>query len=95
MCAGAPDDDVVVSITDTGDGIPPEHLSRLFDRFYRVDEARDRGHGGAGIGLAIAKALVDGHGGSIGVESGGTGTGSTFTVSIPRRSPREAELQRV
>jgi signal transduction histidine kinase len=91
VSARAAADDVVVSVSDTGDGIPPEHLSRLFDRFYRVDEARDRGHGGAGIGLAIAKALVDGHGGSIRATSAGPGTGSTFTVCLPRRSPRDIE----
>lgn len=96
LSAHATDDDVMVSVADTGDGIPPEHLSRLFDRFYRVDEARDRGHGGAGIGLAIAKALVDGHGGSIEVTSAGPGAGSTFTVSLPRDvgQPAASELAR-
>jgi signal transduction histidine kinase len=88
----ATDADVIVAVSDTGDGIPAEHLTRLFDRFYRVDSARDRGHGGAGIGLAIAKALVEGHGGSIAAESGGVGTGSTFTLTLPRRSPPEVTL---
>jgi signal transduction histidine kinase len=91
VTAHATDDEVVVAVSDTGDGIPAEHVSRLFDRFYRVDAARDRGHGGAGIGLAIAKALVEAHGGSIGADSGGPGAGSTFTVTLPRRSPRDAE----
>lgn len=84
VSARATDDDVVISVSDTGEGIPPEHLVRLFDRFYRVDGARDRVHGGAGIGLAIAKALVDGHGGRIKAVSEGPGTGSTFTLSLPR-----------
>ncbi|CAN5358839.1 HAMP domain-containing sensor histidine kinase [soil metagenome] len=84
------DDDVIFTVSDTGDGIPPEHLPRLFDRFYRVDGARDREHGGAGIGLAIAKALVDAHGGSIRADSGGLGSGSTFTVRLSRHLPRGA-----
>lgn len=76
--------DVTVVVSDTGDGVSSEHLPHLFDRFYRVDAARDRVHGGAGIGLAIAKALVDGHGGSIRADSRGLGQGTTFTVSLPR-----------
>ena len=90
VSARATDDDVIVAVTDTGDGIPPEHVTRLFDRFYRVDAARDRGHGGAGIGLAIAKAFVERHGGSIKAESDGPGAGSTFTLSLPRRLPGES-----
>jgi signal transduction histidine kinase len=89
--ARATDHDLIVAVSDTGDGIAPEHLPRLFDRFYRVDAARDRGHGGAGIGLAIAKALVEGHGGNIQADSAGPGTGSTFTFSLPRRPPRRAD----
>jgi signal transduction histidine kinase len=89
VSARATDHDVIVAVSDTGDGIPAEHLNRLFDRFYRVDAARDRGHGGAGIGLAIAKALTEGHGGSIRADSDGPGAGSTFTLSLPRRSPGE------
>ncbi|MEU0498135.1 HAMP domain-containing sensor histidine kinase [Mycobacterium sp. NPDC006124] len=82
--ATATDREVTVEVSDTGDGIPSEHLPHLFDRFYRVDDARDRVHGGAGIGLAIAKALVDGHGGTIRADSPGLGEGATFTVSLPR-----------
>lgn len=77
-------DGVTIVVSDTGDGVSSEHLPHLFDRFYRVDAARDRVHGGAGIGLAIAKALVDGHGGSIKADSTGLGQGTTFTVSLPR-----------
>jgi two-component system, OmpR family, sensor histidine kinase BaeS len=61
--------DVVVSITNSGDGIPPADLPRVFERFYRVEKSRDRSHGGAGIGLAIVKQLVESAGGRVGVES--------------------------
>ena len=84
--------DTVIAVSDSGDGIPREHLARVFDRFYRVDAARDRGHGGAGIGLAIARALIDGHGGSIEAISGGRGAGSTFTFTLPRLDPTSAQL---
>ena len=75
----------VLSVTDTGEGIPAEHLAQVFERFYRVDTARDRAHGGSGIGLAIAKALVDAHGGQLTVTSPGNGHGSTFRILIPKR----------
>ncbi|CQD18346.1 integral membrane sensor signal transduction histidine kinase [Mycolicibacterium conceptionense] len=68
-------------MTDTGEGIPAEHLSHVFERFYRADSARDRDHGGSGIGLAIVKALVEAHGGQITVSSSGAGT--TFTIILP------------
>lgn len=79
------DDAVVIAISDSGDGVAPEHLPRLFDRFYRVDAARDRQHGGAGIGLSIAKALVEAHDGHIDAHSEGRGTGCTFRITLPRR----------
>jgi signal transduction histidine kinase len=78
-----PDPGVRYTVTDTGDGVAPEHLPHLFDRFYRVDTARDRRHGGSGIGLAIARALVEAHGGTISVASAGPGHGTTFTVRLP------------
>ena len=62
-------DDVLVSISNTGDGIPAEDLDRVFERFYRVEKSRDRGRGGAGIGLAIVKQLVEQGGGRVGAES--------------------------
>jgi len=74
---------VELSVADTGDGIAAEHLPHLFERFYRVDAARDRAHGGSGIGLAIAQALVHAHGGQLTVTSPGTGKGSTFRVFLP------------
>jgi len=72
-----------ISISDTGSGIPPGHLSHVFDRFYRVDSARARETGGTGLGLAITRAIVENHGGEISVESEGAGKGSKFTVKLP------------
>jgi signal transduction histidine kinase len=73
---------VDVAVADTGPGIAPEHLPRLFDRFYRVDEARSRDDGGTGIGLAIARSVVEAHGGRIWAQSE-PGRGSTFTFELP------------
>jgi histidine kinase len=78
------DDRVQVTVRDTGAGIAPEHLSHLFDRFYRVDKSRSRAAGGgSGIGLTIAKYLVEAHGGKIWVESEGVGKGSAFSFTLP------------
>jgi signal transduction histidine kinase len=73
---------VDVAVTDTGPGIAPEHLPRLFERFYRIDTARSRDEGGTGIGLAIARSVVEAHGGRIWAESE-PGKGSTFTFELP------------
>ena len=70
-------------VADNGEGIGAEDLGHIFDRFYRVDTARDRNHGGSGIGLAIAKALVEAHGGRIIAASDGPGRGAAFTVQLP------------
>ena len=76
-------DEIQISVKDTGVGIPPEHLANLFTRFYRVDKSRSRNAGGgSGIGLTIAKHLVEAHGGRIWAESKGEGQGSTFTFSL-------------
>jgi len=76
--------EVQISVRDTGLGIPPEHLPQIFDRFYRVDKSRSRrAGGGSGIGLTIARALVEAHGGQIWAESAGEGRGSTFTFTLP------------
>jgi two-component system phosphate regulon sensor histidine kinase PhoR len=72
---------VVVEVSDTGVGIPPDDLARIFERFYRVDRSRDRKDGGTGLGLAIAKHLVQAMGGTISVDSR-PGEGTTFTVSL-------------
>ncbi|HEU4683991.1 MAG TPA: ATP-binding protein [Nitrospira sp.] len=74
---------VEVAVSDTGEGIPPEHLPRIFDRFYRVDTSRSQEQGGAGLGLAIVKEIADAHGATIHVESV-LGKGSCFTISFPR-----------
>ena len=73
---------VIFRVADTGEGIPPAHLPRLFDRFHRVDKARSREAGGAGLGLAIVKTLVEAHGGQIAVVSE-LGKGSTFSCRFP------------
>jgi histidine kinase len=75
--------EVQISVSDTGAGIDPEHLPMIFDRFYRVDKSRSRTQGGSGIGLTIAKHLVEAHGGRIWVESEGQGKGSVFTFTLP------------
>ena len=69
-------------VADTGPGIPPEHLPRIFDRFYRVDKARSRADGGAGLGLSISRWIAEAHGGSIEAQSA-PGEGSRFTVRLP------------
>jgi two-component system, OmpR family, sensor kinase len=76
----------IISVSDTGAGIAPEHLPHLFDRFYRVDNARARESGGTGLGLAIAKAITDAHQGEISVSSE-IGKGTTFTVKLPIGAP--------
>lgn len=77
------DGEVMVEIEDHGSGISAEHLPHLFERFYRVDKARSREFGGAGLGLSIVKTLVEAHGGSVEVRSE-VGRGSSFTVRLPQ-----------
>lgn len=74
--------EAILTVRDNGAGIPPEHLSRLFERFYRVDSSRARKEGGAGLGLSIVKSIVDVHGGRILCKSV-VGQGSTFYVHLP------------
>jgi two-component system sensor histidine kinase BaeS len=74
---------VELTVTDTGEGIEAEHLPHVFERFYRVDSARDRRHGGSGVGLAICRALVQAHGGTVQAASEGPGRGARFTVRLP------------
>ena len=73
---------VEIAVADTGPGIAPEDLPRVFDRFYRADPSRSRSTGGSGLGLTIARRLAEAHGGSLTVDSA-VGQGSTFTVTIP------------
>lgn len=78
---------VLFRISDTGEGIAQEHLPHVFERFYRADRARSRGDGGAGLGLAISKALVEAMGGQSWAESEGPGRGAAFSFTLPATSP--------
>jgi signal transduction histidine kinase len=73
---------IVLLLTNTGEGIPEEHLDKIFDRFYRIDKSRSRNSGGYGLGLAIAKTIVEQHGGKISVKSILNGS-TTFKVELP------------
>jgi heavy metal sensor kinase len=82
--------EIVVEVVDQGPGIPSEHRQRVFERFYRVDPARSREQGGAGLGLAIADWAVKAHGGSLELESE-EGRGSTFRIVLPTADPADNE----
>jgi two-component system phosphate regulon sensor histidine kinase PhoR len=73
---------IQIEVADTGIGIPPEDLPRIFERFYRVDKGRSRELGGTGLGLAIVKHIVEAHGGRVSVESR-LGQGSRFKIFLP------------
>lgn len=79
-----------IRVTDTGEGIPSEHLPRIFERFYRVDRARSREMGGTGLGLAIVKHLARAHGGEATVQSE-VGAGTTFTIELPKKINKNGE----
>ena len=74
---------IVFGVMDSGAGIAPEHLPHVFERFFRVDKARSRTLGGSGIGLTIAKALIEAQGGRIWAKSDGLGHGATFSFVLP------------
>jgi signal transduction histidine kinase len=88
VAAESNESEVVVGVLDTGIGIPKEKLSRIFERFYRVDKARSKKTGGTGLGLSIVRHVAENHGGYVTVESV-LGEGSTFTVCLPRDSSLE------
>jgi len=80
---------VAIAVVDTGIGIAPEHLRRIFERFYRIDSGRARDEGGTGLGLAIVRHLVEAHGGTVRAESV-VGRGTTITVQFPSAAPHDA-----
>jgi signal transduction histidine kinase len=82
--------DARVDINDSGIGIPEEHLPHIFDRFYRVDKARNRMDGGTGLGLSIVKWIAEAHGGGITVTSE-VNKGSSFSVRLPLKGPEEGK----
>ncbi len=89
LSARARDREVVLEVTDTGPGIPPERLPLLFERFSRSDGHRGRGQGGTGLGLPIVRAVAEAHGGQVEAESE-PGRGSTFRIVLPGFEPRHA-----
>ena len=87
LSAERQDKDILISVKDTGIGISPEDLDLIFTRFYRVEKSRSRSMGGSGIGLTIARHLVEAHGGRLWAESAGIGQGSIFYITIPTTMP--------
>lgn len=88
LVQGGPDS-VVLKVVDTGIGIPDHAIDRIFERFYQVDSSSVRRYGGAGLGLAVCKTIVEWHGGRVFAESA-PDRGSCFTVNLPRRAPQRA-----
>ena len=78
---------VLIDVTDTGEGLTPDQLGHIFERFYRGDAARNRDNGGSGIGLTISKALVEAHGGTLTATSAGPDAGTTLTLRLPLFQP--------
>ena len=75
-------DSIAITVHDTGEGIPPEHLPHILDRFYRVDDSRSSGSGGAGLGLAICQSIARAHGGSLEVHSAPGKAAATVTLPL-------------
>ncbi len=96
LAAERRDSELVVSVRDTGIGIPADALPYIFEMFSQVDRSIERSTSGLGIGLALVKGLVEMHGGAVRAESGGAGKGSTFTVRLPlpenRQEPEDSEM---
>jgi two-component system, OmpR family, phosphate regulon sensor histidine kinase PhoR len=85
---------VITFVSDKGEGIPTSHLTRIFERFYRVDKSRSREKGGTGLGLAIVKHILEGHNTKADVQST-VGKGSVFSFKLPRNKPIDADLSEV
>jgi len=94
VVSAADDGGVQMQVHDTGAGIPPEQLPRIFDKFYQADNQKSARSAGTGLGLAIAKQIVDAHGGTIRCDSK-LGAGTTFTIKLPTRVQRRSSFQRV
>ncbi len=95
--AAAVDDHVRIAVTDTGIGIPADQLDRIFDEFYQVEDALTRSEGGLGLGLTLARKLIQLHNGRIWAESDGTDTGTRVVIELPRAphaSPLRTSAQR-
>jgi CheY-like chemotaxis protein len=84
-------DDLILSVRDTGIGIPAKMLPQVFDMFMQVEQGRTRAHGGLGIGLTLVKSMVQMHGGHVEARSDGPGQGSEFIIRLPRGTAPEAE----
>jgi signal transduction histidine kinase len=92
IAARSPKNALIVTVSDTGEGIAPEHLPHIFERFYRVDKARSRRSGGTGLGLSIVQQIVEAHGGSIAADSV-VGQGTRFTITFPLTEPSFVPLK--
>jgi signal transduction histidine kinase len=91
LTAGGDGDDIIIVVEDSGPGIPAEHLPHVFDRFYRVDSARDARSGGSGLGLSIVRAVVEQHGGRVSAANGAAG-GARFELRLPATRRGERHL---
>jgi signal transduction histidine kinase len=83
---------IEITVSDTGAGIPPEDVGRIFERFYRADKGRERARGHSGLGLAIVKEIVEAHGGRVTVQSA-VGEGTTFRFTVPQAAGLRAESE--
>ena len=94
MAARGRGNEVELAVTDDGEGIPPELLERVFERFFRVDPARTRNGSGSGIGLTITRAIIQAHGGQVWAESAGQGHGARLVLRLPTLPPTPGASRR-